>query len=179
MGGGRLRMTEAEVAKLYAEYGYFLFRRCYAYLGDAAAAHDAVQEVFVRALDHAHAFRGDSSPRAWLCRIADHFCVDVLRRRRRNPVQPEAATHNAADVTDVELTASMRADDGDSLVMARRLLEQLEPESRRLAVLYYVDELTQDELSRELGLSRRTIGKRLQALFVRARRLLDLEEEAS
>lgn len=161
------------MAKLYAEYGYFLFRRCHAYLGDPASAHDAVQEVFVRALGHAHAFRGESSPRTWLCRIADHLCVDLLRRRRRNPVQPGLLQ------PDLELAPPMRADDGDSLIMARRLLEQLEPESRRLAVLYYVDELTQDELSRELGVSRRTIGKRLQALFARARALLDLEEEAS
>ena len=166
-------MTEAEVAKLYADYGYFLFRRCHAYLGDAASAHDAVQEVFVRALDNAHAFRGHSSPRTWLCRIADHLCVDLLRRRRRNPVQPEPL------LFEPELAPHMRADDGDSLLMARRLLEQLEPESRRLAVLYYVDELTQEELSRELGVSRRTVGKRLQALFTRARQLVGLEEEAS
>lgn len=173
MGGGRLRMTEADVAKLYADYGYFLFRRCHAYLGDPASAHDAVQEVFVRALGNAHSFRGDSSPRTWLCRIADHLCLDLLRRRSRNPVRPELVP------LDLELAPHVRADDGDALVMARRLLEQLEPESRRLAVLYYVDELTQDELSRELGVSRRTIGKRLQALFARARQLVGLEEEAS
>ena len=168
-----MRMTEAEVARLYTEYGYILFRRCHAYLGDRAAAHDAVQEVFVRALSHSHAFRGDASPRTWLCRIADHLCVDLLRRRSRSPVRPELTP------PDLELAPHAREDDGDAWLMARRLLEQLEPESQRLAVLYYVDELTQDELSRELGVSRRTIGKRLQALFTRARALLGLEEEAS
>ena len=166
-------MTEADVAKLYAEYGYFLFRRCYAYLGDAASAHDAVQEVFVRALCNAHTFRGEAGPRTWLCRIADHLCVDLLRRRGRSPVRPESGQ------LDAEIAPQVRTDEGDTLVLARRLLEQLEPESQRLAVLYYVDELTQDELARELGVSRRTIGKRLQALFVRERALLGLEEVAS
>ena len=166
-------MTEAEVAKLYADYGYFLFRRCYAFLGDSAGAHDAVQEVFVRALSHAQAFRGDSSPRTWLCRIADHLCVDLLRRRRRSPVRE----HLNED--DIDLAPYARADDGDTLVLARRLLEQLAPESQRLAILYYVDELTQDQLAHELGLSRRTIGKRLQALLAQARALLGLEVEAS
>jgi RNA polymerase sigma-70 factor, ECF subfamily len=130
--------------------------------------------VFVRALSHAHSFRGESHPRTWLCRIADHLCLDVLRRRSRNPVQCEA------EPVELELAAHARADEGDSLVMARRLLQQLEPESRRLAVLYYVDELTQEELSRELGVSRRTIGKRLQALFAHARKLVEPpKEEAS
>jgi len=166
-------MTEAEVATLYADYGYFLFRRCYAFLGDSATAHDAVQEVFVRALSHAQAFRGDASPRTWLCRIADHLCVDLLRRRSRSPVRPQL------DDGEPDLASHARSDDGDTLVLARRLLEQLGPESQRLAVLYYVDELTQEQLADELGISRRTVGKRLQALLLQARALLGLEEEAS
>jgi RNA polymerase sigma-70 factor (ECF subfamily) len=105
-------MTEADVARLYTNTGTSCFRRCHAYLGDPASAHDAVQEVFVRALGNAHTFRGDSSPRTWLCRIADHLCVDQLRRRSRNPVSGPAQFA-------VELAAHVRADDGDSLVMAR------------------------------------------------------------
>jgi RNA polymerase sigma-70 factor (ECF subfamily) len=155
---------------LFSEYGYFLFRRCLAYLGDPAAANDAVQEVFVRALSHAGQYRGDATPRTWLSRIADHLCVDLLRRRKRNPVRSELGE------VDPELEPCAQADDADALFWARRLLGQLEPESQRLAVLYYVDELTQEELARELGVSRRTIGKRLQALFARARALLGTEE---
>ena len=161
------------MAKLYTDYGYFLFRRCYVFLGDSGAAHDAVQEVFVRALSNVHAFRGDAGPKTWLCRIADHLCLDLLRRRSRNPVRPQR------DQLECDLAPHVRFDDGDTLLLARRLLDQLEPEQQRLAVLYYVDELTQHELASELGVSRRTIGKRLQALLVRARALLGLEEEAS
>ena len=35
-------MTEDEVAQMYSVYGYFLFRRCLAFLGDATAADDAL-----------------------------------------------------------------------------------------------------------------------------------------
>jgi RNA polymerase sigma-70 factor (ECF subfamily) len=166
-------MNEADVARMYSEYGYFLFRRCLAYLGDAAAADDAVQEVFVRALQGAKHFRGDAAPRTWLCRIADHLCLDLLRRQRRNPVR------GALDVeaeSELELPPCAQADDGAALLSARRLLLQLEPEEGRMAMLYYVDELTQEELAQELGLSRRTVGKRLQALLARARTLLGCEE---
>jgi RNA polymerase sigma-70 factor (ECF subfamily) len=69
-------------------------------------------------------------------------------------------------------------DDRESLLTVRRLLEGLDADSLRLAVLYYVDELTQEELAQELGLSRRTIGKRLQKLLDHARSLLR-EENAS
>ena len=157
------------MARLYTEYGYFLFRRCLTYLGDTAAAHDAVQEVFVRALRGAGQYRGEAAPRTWLSRIADHLCVDLLRRQRRNPVR-------AAIEVEPELEVCVDADDGEALLSVRHLMAQLDPEAQRLAVLYYIDELTQEELAQELGLSRRTIGKRLQALLVQARALLQPEQ---
>lgn len=165
------------MARLYSEYGYVIHRRCLAYLGDAAAADDAVQEVFVRALQGAAHYRGEASPRTWLCRIADHLCVDLLRRRVRNPVRALDVSADPHGEDTLELTPAARSDDREALISAHRLLQQLEPESQRLAMLYYVDELTQEELATELGLSRRTIGKRLQALLARARKLLGHGEE--
>jgi RNA polymerase sigma-70 factor (ECF subfamily) len=167
-------MTEDEVARLYRDYGYVVFRRCVVYLGDPIAAQDALQEVFVRALRAAAEFRGDADPRTWLCRIADHWCVDVLRRRKRNPVRSDSGPEEY----EVAIEAAVSDDDRESLLTVRRLLADLDPESLRLAVLYYVDELTQEELAQELGVSRRTIGKRLQHLLDHARSLVR-EENAS
>ncbi|HET6332138.1 MAG TPA: sigma-70 family RNA polymerase sigma factor [Polyangiales bacterium] len=168
-------MTEDEVAKLYRHYGYVVFRRCVVYLGDPTAAQDAVQDVFVRALRAASNFRGEASPRNWLCRIADQLCVDLLRRRWRNPVSTESSRDEGLELA---IEAAVGDDDRESLLTVRHLLEGLGPDSVRLAVLYYVDELTQEELAQELGVSRRTIGKRLQLLLEHARGMLR-EENAS
>ena len=70
------------------------------------------------------------------------------------------------------IEAAVGDDDRGSLLTVRRLLASLDPASRQLAVLYYVDELTQEELATELGLSRRTVSKRVQQLLIRARSLL-------
>ena len=158
-------MTEDEVATLYRHYGYVVFRRCVVYLGDPAAAQDAVQDVFVRALRAAAEFRGNSDPRTWLCRIADQLCVDLLRHRRRNRVLTESSRDEGLELA---IEGAVGDDDCEPLLMVRHLLQGLDPDSVRLAVLYYVDELTQEELARELGESRRTIGKRLQVLLEHA-----------
>jgi RNA polymerase sigma-70 factor, ECF subfamily len=165
----RCPLTEEDVARLYVAYGYVLFRRCLAYLRDEAAAQDAVQEVFVRALRGIEGFRQDSDARTWLCRIADHLCVDWLRRRRRNPVSLLGA------IEDVDATQASAPGDAsqrhEALRVARRLMDNLDPFSQRLAVLYFLDECTQEEVAEELGLSRRTIGKKLKQLLAKARAL--------
>ena len=171
-------MTEDEVARLYAEYGYVLFRRCHAYLGDSARAQDAVQEVFVRALRGASGFRGEASPRTWLCRIADHLCVDLLRRDRRSPVQGIAGMDADGRAQAKRAEELLLRDDGEALRTVRELMQVLDADSQRLAVLCFLDELSQEEIAAELGLSRRTIGKRIKALRTRARELLDPEHAA-
>jgi RNA polymerase sigma factor (sigma-70 family) len=167
-------MTEDEVARLYRDYGYVVFRRCVVYLGDPSAAQDAVQEVFVRALRAAAEFRGDADPRAWLCRVADQWCVDVLRGRQRNA----ALSDSSREAFEVAIQAAVSDDDRESLLTVRQLLAGLDLDSVRLAVLHYVDELTQEELAKEIGVSSRTIDKRLQQLHDHARSL-SREENAS
>lgn len=180
-------MTEAEMTRLYTEYGYVLFRRCLVYLGDEAAAQDTVQEVFVRALDpaptpsRAQASRNDANPRTWLCRIADQLCVERLRRvRRAEPVRASTVVTEEEDhhFGSAGLASAIMDDDRESFLAVQRLLAGLEPETRRLAVLHYLDEHTQDEIARELGRSRRVIQRRLRALEQHARAHFGEEQRA-
>jgi RNA polymerase sigma-70 factor (ECF subfamily) len=171
-------MTEDELARLYSEHGYLVLRRCVAYLGNVSRAQDALQEVFVRALRSANGFRGEASARTWLCRIADHLCIDILRRERRSPFVSLAVEAAGEARAESEIERALLGDDGDALRTARSLMRALDGPSQRLAVLCFVDELTQDEIAAELGLSRRTVGKRIKALRERARALLDTEGQS-
>ena len=181
-------MNEAELAKLYARYGYTVFRRCAAYLGvdDAPAA---VQDVFVHAL-RAGGPPASSDPRTWLCRIADS-----LHSARASAVgdigpgapDPEASGLLPAGTAALAAPAAEQAqalgrevadDDREALLIVQRLLQRLPAALRRLAVLYYLDELTEEELARELRWSRRTVRRRVQGLLEQARTLLR-EREAS
>jgi RNA polymerase sigma-70 factor (ECF subfamily) len=161
-------VTEADIQALYVQYGYFLFRRCLTFVTDEATAQDAVQEVFVRALQSGAGFRGHADPKTWLCRISDHHCIDLLRRRRSRG--QSVAGGDGED--DLAADGLCHNDDPESMVTARRLMASLDLADRRMAMLYFVDELTQNEMAAELGLSRRTIGKYLKKLEVRARALL-------
>lgn len=158
------RVNEQDVAKLYREYGYLVFRRCVVYLGDVTAAREATRAVFVRAVRNQSSFRAFADSHLWLCRVTDAVCVERLRQQRHNPVASDAA----------ELEQAIAHDDQESLPVVRRLLAGLESGALRLAVLFYVDELSEEELAQELGLSRRAVAKRVARLHERARALASM-----
>ena len=75
-------MTETlPLEALFEEHRRFLWGLCYRMTGSAADADDAVQETFVRALEHPPQ-RLDQPLRPWLVKVALNLSRDLLRRRK-------------------------------------------------------------------------------------------------
>ena len=64
---------------LVDQYQSSLLRLCFIYLHDKALAEDAVQETFLKAYKSLSSFRGESSAKTWLTRIAMNTCRDMRR----------------------------------------------------------------------------------------------------
>ena len=72
-------MEDSAFELLVAQNQEKLLRTCYLYLRDRQLAEDAVQETFLKAYRSLPAFRGDSSEKTWLMRIAVNTCRDLYR----------------------------------------------------------------------------------------------------
>lgn len=70
----------------FEPYRPALFRYAFYQLGDEAAAHDAVQETLLGALEKRESFAGDSSLKTWLTGILKHKVLDMQRRLYRDPL---------------------------------------------------------------------------------------------
>ena len=73
-------------ATLYNRYVDTIFRYCYRRLGDRAAAEDATQLIFEKALIALPRLAPQSTFRAWLFTIAHNTVIDMARRRSRSPL---------------------------------------------------------------------------------------------
>lgn len=144
-------MTDEEfVADVFAASYRRLVGQLYAVCGDLATAEDAVQEAFVRAIDHGRAFRRADKPEAWLCRVAINVQRNRWRRLRTylglepRLVEPARTFESVPD--HVELMAALA-----------RL-----PETQRVAiVLHHLVDLSVQDVAATLGVPTGTVKARL------------------
>src|SRR5437868_6554778 len=86
------RMGESRaLEQFYHCYQTVVYSLCYRLLGRAEDAQDATQAAFIRAFREVPRFRGDSSVRTWLYRIAVNEALGILRKRRDTAAMPEMA----------------------------------------------------------------------------------------
>jgi RNA polymerase sigma factor (sigma-70 family) len=136
--------------RLYHSYQSQVYALCYRLLGRAEDAEDAAQGTFVRAFRALPRFRGDSSTRTWLMRIATNEALGLLRRRRETPelVEETASTPDGAPAV-VERLA------------VRNALARLSPDHRAVLVLRLWEELSYQEIAEVLGITLPAVKMRL------------------
>ena len=78
----------SEFTSLVEPHRRELHLHCYRLLGSLQDAEDMVQETMLRAWQHFDTFRGESSLRTWLYRIATNACLDALKKNRSSRTLP-------------------------------------------------------------------------------------------
>lgn len=143
------RGHEAAWRYLYEGHADFVFRLAVRTTGDRAAALDVVQETFASAAAGIGRFRGESSFRSWLARIAINETTNWVRRRaRRRELAINAADHVAA---------GDRVDEGvacrDMAERALAFARTLPPQQRAALILRTTEGLTYGEIAEALRTS--------------------------
>ena len=120
-----------------------------------------MQELLSVLLRRGEGLRGAESPYRWLCRAADRTCIDLLRRGRH--------LRTAVDIDDLDPIGVAPGMDPEARCAVAESLATLDDEQQSLAIMLFVDGLTQGQAAEELGISRVTVNKRAQAIRTRLR----------
>ena len=159
-------MLDRQLRDLIEDHADAVYRVAYGVLHDRGLAEDVVQETMIKAWEAQDEFRGDSSLRTWILRIAHNSAIDALRRRRDQATAPEDlpdAPGNGAD-GDPARRAAGRAD-LEQLAVALGGLDEL---SRSIVVLREVEGMSYEQIATALDVPIATVKTRL----LRARRAL-------
>ncbi len=155
----------AATQALYQEHHRWLVGRLRHKLGCAWDAADLAQSTFVRVLTATGQRLDDvAEPRAYLTTIAQRLLSNHLRRRQIERAYLDALAQlpeAVAPPPDARLMVL------ETLLAIDRLLDGLPTMARRAFLLWRLEELTQEEIAAQLGISRTSVRRHLAAAAMR------------
>jgi len=156
----------SQAARLYREYGPAVYRRCMRLLGDRAAAEDATQEVFVKLVRDMKRLQDRETVLPWIYRVATNHCLNLRRdARRRGEEAADGDLELAPDTAGTPQAYPARQ-------LAQAVLSRFDEETQAVAVGVFVDGMEHEEVAAVLGISRRTVSRKLGRFLENARKYL-------
>ena len=157
-------LDEAEQLRvLVREYSSAIYRVALSIVRDPALAEDVTQDTLLKAWQALPGFRGESSLRSWVLRIAHNTAISTLRRRRDVLADP-----NTLPEREARRSVESDAEDRAAMVEFTRALDELDDLSRSIVVLRELEHQSYEEIAATLDLPLPTVKTRL----FRARRKL-------
>jgi RNA polymerase sigma-70 factor, ECF subfamily len=145
---------EAAFEQLVRAHAGAVYAHAIRFFGDAQAAEDVVQEVFIKVYRSLESFDGTAAFSTWLYRVTRNVCLDTLRSGRRRPVP--------TDLVDISLAAP---DDTAGAAITRTMLENalraLSPEDRDAMSAVGLFGLSYSEAGEALGIPEGTVKSRV------------------
>ena len=149
--GNEMQQSFTQLVEAYQKP---LLNLCYMYLRDRTQAEDAVQEAFLKAYRALPTFRGDSSAKTWLTRIAINTCRDMQRSswftRLNRFITPDDLPERAAE------------EDPEATEVADAVM-RLPAKYKEVILLYYDQNMTMPEIAQALGISPSCVSRRVKA----------------
>jgi RNA polymerase sigma factor (sigma-70 family) len=154
----------------YERYGRTLIRRAARVVGNLEDGRDLVHGLFA----DLHG-RGDIPlDLPYLYRAITNRCLTFLR--------DESNRARLLERHDAALAPAPRTKCDDRVIgmdLLAKLLRELDESETEVLTYRYLDDMTQDEIASLLGLSRKTVGKRLERLNEIIRRVASTPDHAS
>lgn len=147
-------ITQGEVGnfhELYLKYSN-LVRRVLFKLHPRSQLDDLVQETFIKIWKGIARFESKSSLKVWIYQIAHHVAIDALRQRKSSPEQTAEIPEGLVGSSESFLTHQN---------LVHKLLGRFSFEHRAVIVLFFMEELSLQEIAETLKIPLGTVKSRL------------------
>lgn len=145
--------------ELYKRYSNKVYFKCYSLLGDYSQAEDATQEIFLKVVLSLAGFNKKSKFSTWLYSITYNFCIDELRRLKKNKmVFVEESDMQGEPTEDEEDNLTNEA----NLVALQATLDVIDEADRAILIMKYQDKMMVKDIADILSLSESAVKMRLK-----------------
>ncbi len=156
--------------RLYRSHYDAVFRYCVHRLFERTAAEDVTSDVFLKAVENIHRFKGNEQQfRNWLYRIATNAVNNYLRKSaRRNRLLKVAREQTNSQVADCGESA-------EELALLKETVFALKPRYQTIITLRFFENLKLTEIAEVLGSSPGTVRSQLARALAKLRKVLATE----
>lgn len=168
---GQDEQAYADLMQRYKKPVYHMILKMVRNVDDAE---DLTIEAFAKAFKNLHKFKKDFTFSTWLFRIATNNTIDFIRKKRLDTMSLHTSYKDdngdsvTIDIQDKNLNPQEETIKGQKIELVRLFVTKLPAKYQRLVKLRYFDELSYDEIAKELGAPLGTVKAQLH----RARELM-------
>ena len=121
------------------------------------------QEVFGKLMRDAARLENRDTPLPWIYRVPTNYCLNLRRNagRRGEEALPE-----------IEIAAPEAPEAVPERQLVQRVLSRFDAKTQAVAVGVFVDGMEHEEIAQALGISRRTVARKLERFVGNARKYL-------
>lgn len=167
-------LTDQQLLKLYREsgnnqylgillqrYTLLLFGVCMKYLKDEEEARDAVQQVFIKALNEAGKYE-ITYFKSWIYTVARNYCLMELRKNHVTISADDVPGGIADSAPDPVEEKYNRERKEQLLVWIEQGLQQLQEPQRQCVTLFYLEKCSYQQIAEQTGHSLMQVKSAIQ-----------------
>jgi RNA polymerase sigma factor (sigma-70 family) len=145
-------MDAVSAKQLYEQYGFLIYRTCLRILHSEEDAQDALQEVFVKLLEHFSAIKDPERVVPWIFTAAKNHCFNLLRYRKK---------FDSSAIIDEVRSAENFENQIEAREIINRTMRHHGKKVRDAVYFSYVEQFDQREIHKLTGQSPATIRRNL------------------
>ncbi|GJM33243.1 MAG: DNA-directed RNA polymerase sigma-70 factor [Saprospiraceae bacterium] len=153
---------------LYTRYAGKIYSKCISLLKDEAMAQDATQEIFTKIFLNLSRFSEKSRFSTWVYSITYNYCIDFIRRKKKQKNLFSDEIENAPDLADEIPDEALLQMEVRQL---KKVLEEVADGDRAILLMKYQDDMSIKEIADILGKTESAIKMQLKRAKERAQRL--------
>lgn len=145
-----MEQSQKEFERLVKDNEQAIYSICYLYSKDEGEARDLKQDTLINLWNGLPKFRGDSSIRTWVTRIAINTCISFKRKKKVETVSDDYLPQ-VADTT---------KETSNQIKLLHSRMQKLDYLDRAI-VLLWLEDMSYDEIGAIVGMDAKNIGVRL------------------
>lgn len=158
-------------SQLYRKYAGKVYGKCLSILRNEDEAKDAVQDIFVKIMLNLGNFGEKSQFSTWIYSITYNFCIDLIRKRKKEKTVFGDDMERAPDVAEEDVPDEFMLE--MDVKYLKRVLEDLNTGDRMILLMKYQDDMSIKEIADTIDKTESAVKMKIKRAKYKAQELFN------